>query len=84
MMSQEDKQKLGSVTAWIFRVLTGVGAFFLIQTYNGITRTNELLQDIRREQAVNDTFYRMKLEQHERSLERHELWIQRHEPHHHP
>jgi hypothetical protein len=74
-MSTDDKQKMSATVMWLFRAATAVGAFFMVQTYNGIVRTNDLLQDIRREQAVNDTYYRMKLDEHDRAIQRHDRWI---------
>jgi hypothetical protein len=79
-MSTNDKERMSATMMWLFRAATAVGAFYLIQTYNGIVKTNELLQDIRREQAVNDTYYRMKLDEHDRAIQRHERWIDRQEP----
>ena len=43
-MSNEQKQQVGEVITWILRVLTGLGAFFLFQTYGLMKDTNEMLQ----------------------------------------
>jgi len=43
-MSNEQKQQVGEIITWILRALTGLGAFFLFQTYGLMKDTNEMLQ----------------------------------------
>ena len=50
-MSDEQKQGMDDAIKWILRALTAVGAFFLIKTYNGVTSTNDMMQEHLRQYA---------------------------------
>ena len=43
-MSGAQKESMSLAMTWIFRVMTGLGAFFLIQTYTLVSKTNDLIQ----------------------------------------
>lgn len=43
-MSDAQKESMSLAMTLIFRIMTGLGAFFLIQTYALVSKTNEMIQ----------------------------------------
>jgi hypothetical protein len=69
-VSTEEKQKIGDIFTWIMRGLTGVGAFFLIQTYGLMTETNSMLQKHMLQYASERMDVQVRLGVAEKELER--------------
>jgi hypothetical protein len=65
-MSVTDKEKVGTLFTWVFRVLTGLGAFFLYGIYNQIQEQTHMLVRIQIESAGVS----YKLQEHDREINR--------------
>ncbi len=69
-MSAEDKQRMADAVTWIMRILTGIGAFFLIKTYGVMSDTNTMLQEHLRQYASDRVEVQVRLGIAEKELER--------------
>lgn len=74
-MSVENKEMLGVAVTWIMRVLSGIGALFLMRIYNSVDENTQTLQDLKQQAATNDVFYRMTLLDHDGKLTRWEKYL---------
>ena len=62
---------------WVFRVLTAAGGVFLFETYREIKAQTTTLEEMRRDMAVKNTYYQMRLDDQDRTLRRHEVMLER-------
>lgn len=70
-MTAQVKERVGAVWTWIFRAMTAVGAFFLIETYNEIkAMRNDVNEAMRKNDRMemSDRYQDIRLDSHERRL----------------
>ena len=70
-MTAQAKRHWGEAMTWIFRALTAVGAFFLIEIYNEVKATRQDVNEALRQNGANeitDRFQDVRIDSHERRL----------------